>query len=89
MLPEDAVARAYRALSACDTLLVVGTSGTVFPAAGFPLVAKEVGAKIIEVNPEETPVTLQADVFLRGPAGEILPELVLSLKAQSNRGSDT
>jgi len=89
MLPEDAIGRAYRVLSACDTMLVVGTSGTVFPAAGFPAVAREAGAKIIEVNPEETPVTLEADVFLRGPAGEILPELVLSLKAQSDRGSNS
>jgi NAD-dependent deacetylase len=87
MLPENAIAQAYRALSKCDTMLVVGTSGTVFPAAGFPSVAKQAGAKIIEVNPEETPVTLEADLFLRGPAGEILPELVLSLKAQ--RGSNS
>ena len=89
MLPEDAIARSYRTLSNCDTLLVVGTSGTVFPAAGFPAVAKQAGAKVIEVNPEETPVTLDADVFLRGPAGEVLPELVLSLKAQSGRGSNS
>jgi NAD-dependent deacetylase len=87
MLPEDAIANAFRALSTCDTLLVVGTSGTVFPAAGFPRVAGERGAKIIEVNPEETPITLEADVFLRGPAGEVLPKLVQSLEAQ--RGSNS
>jgi len=87
MLPEDAIAESYRALSNCDTLLVIGTSGTVVPAAGFASVAKQAGAKIIEVNPEETPITFEADVSLRGPAGEILPELVQSLKAQ--RGSNS
>jgi len=86
MLPEHAVEEAYRALVGCDVILVVGTSGTVYPAAGFPGVAKQAGARIIEVNPEETPVTPEADAFVCGPAGQILPELVLSLKAQSDRG---
>jgi NAD-dependent deacetylase len=89
MLPEDAVEAAYGALAGCDVILVVGTSGTVYPAAGFPGVAKQAGARIIEVNPEETPVTPEADAFVCGPAGQILPELVLSLKAQSNRGTNS
>ena len=88
MLPEQAVEQAYRALATCDAILVVGTSGTVYPAAGFPAVARQAGARIIEINPEETEATAEADVFLRGRAGEILPQLVLSLKTQ-NRGTSS
>jgi NAD-dependent deacetylase len=75
MLPEEAVERAYRALQTCDVMLVVGTSGIVYPVAGFPEVARRAGARIIEVNPEETPITLLVDVFLEGAAGEVLPRL--------------
>jgi NAD-dependent deacetylase len=75
MLPEDAVGRAYRAIETCDVMLVVGTSGIVYPVAGFPEIARRSGARIIEVNPEETPITRLADVFLEGAAGEVLPRL--------------
>lgn len=89
MLPEREIERAYAALAMCDVTLVVGTSGTVYPAAGFPVTAKEAGARIIEVNPEKTPLTPEADCFFRGPAGDVLPKLVLSLKAQISRGTVT
>lgn len=87
MLPANEVARAYRELENCDVILVVGTSGTVHPAAGFPAVAKSAGATVIEINPEETPITRSADVFLCGPAGEILPEIVRALTSQRKRGT--
>jgi NAD-dependent deacetylase len=57
-------------------MLVVGTSGIVYPVAGFPEVARRAGARIVEVNPEETPITALADLFLKGAAGEVLPRLV-------------
>ena len=85
MLPEEAIDRAYRALENCDVALVVGTSGMVYPAAGFPAVAKQAGAVVIEVNPEDTPITGEADIFLRGPAGEILPKLVTQLRSCLNK----
>lgn len=66
---------AYAALAACDVLLVVGTSGLVYPAAGFAEVAKEAGARVIEVNPVETPLSTLADVFIGGGARTILPAL--------------
>lgn len=75
LLPEEAVERAYKALENCDVMLVVGTSGVVYPVAGFPGVARRAGARIIEINPEETPITRLADVFLEGTAGEVLPRL--------------
>ncbi|UCG51239.1 MAG: NAD-dependent deacylase [Candidatus Latescibacterota bacterium] len=76
MLPASALERSFASLERCDTMLVVGTSGIVYPAAGFPAVAKRAGANVIEVNPEATPITMEADVFLKGPAGEVLPVLV-------------
>ena len=57
-------------------MLLVGTSGTVNPAARLPLVAKELGAALIEVNPEETALTPWCDITLKGPSGELLPLLL-------------
>lgn len=79
-LPEDRIVRSYRALHACDVILVVGTSGLVVPAAYFPSIAKQEGAQVIEVNPEPSQVTREADIFLQGPAGEVMPRVVARLK---------
>jgi NAD-dependent deacetylase len=76
MLAQSAVDRAFAALEACDVILVVGTSGLVYPTAGFPSVARRAGARVIEVNPEPTPITMEADVFLRAGARAALPPLV-------------
>jgi NAD-dependent deacetylase len=76
MLPEDAVMRAYAATESCAVMLVVGTSGIVYPVAGFPGVAKRAGAKVIEVNPETTAITHDTDISLRGPSGDVLPQLL-------------
>ncbi len=81
MLPAKAVERAWAAAEGCDVLLVVGTSGTVWPAAELPLVARRGGARVIEVNPEPSDVTPLADVFLQGPAGDVLPKLLAALRA--------
>ncbi|MFH1754879.1 MAG: NAD-dependent deacylase [Candidatus Latescibacterota bacterium] len=73
---EDSFRRAGRALETCEVLLVVGTSGLVYPAAAFPSQAKQAGAFVIEVNPEISAITPLADAFLKGPSGEVLPRLV-------------
>ena len=57
-------------------LLVIGTSAVVYPAAGLAALAKRSGAAVVEINIAETPVSAQADYSLRGPAAEILPQLV-------------
>ncbi len=75
MLDPDHLERVYAALVHCDVVLVVGTSGLVYPAAGIPAAGRAAGASVIEVNPEETPVTEIADVFVRAPAGEALPAI--------------
>lgn len=79
-LSEDRIRQAFEALHACDILLIVGTSGTVVPAAYFPSIAKQHGAGIIEINPERSHITHESDVFVQGPAGEVLPRVVARLK---------
>ena len=80
-LPEDALSRAFSFASSCDVLFSVGTSAVVQPAASIPLYAKRSGAVIVEVNPEETPLSPYCDFVFRGSASQILPQIVSSLEA--------
>ncbi len=79
-LPGDAWRRARYLASACDVLLMVGTSAVVQPAALLPMLALEAGATVIDVNPEPDAVSRQLKHFLRGPAGEVLPALVAAVR---------
>ena len=81
MLPADAVERAWKDAERCGVLLLVGTSGTVWPAAELPLVARRHGGRVVEVNPHPSELTHAADVFLQGAAGEVLPRLVEAVLA--------
>lgn len=78
-LPEDVLRRAVGACQRAQVFLVVGTSAVVQPAASLPLYARQSGARVVEVNPEETPLTPLADASFRGLSGEILPRLVEAL----------
>ena len=80
LIPPDVLNRCFRETDRCDCMLVLGTSGTVYPAAGFPLQAREHGAYLIEVNTDPTPISHIADVWLRGPSGELLPPLVARVR---------
>jgi NAD-dependent deacetylase len=77
-LPPGAWEAAEQAVREAEVLLVVGTSAVVYPAAGLIPLAQACGARVIEVNPEETPMSARLDCSLRGPAGEILPALIPS-----------
>lgn len=79
MLPPDEYSRAREAAVDCDVMLVVGTSGLVHPAAGLPVFSEMVGATVIEVNPEPTDISRIAHITLRGPSGELLPQLLEAL----------
>jgi len=79
MLPYEALEAASEAARGSDAFLSVGTSSLVYPAAALPFEALESGATLVEINPEETPLTPHADYSVRGPAGEILPLLVGAL----------
>jgi NAD-dependent deacetylase len=68
--------KAYKALSSCQVLLIVGTSGNVEPAASMGLHAKTYGAKVVEVNLEPTPQSASYDITLSGKSGFILPLLI-------------
>jgi NAD-dependent deacetylase len=81
ILPSDALDAAHTASATCDVMLVIGTSGLVNPAASLPLYARGRGAKIIEVNPQKTPITDIAHLYLGGASGEVLPR-VLNVLAQ-------
>jgi NAD-dependent deacetylase len=71
-------AEAQHAAREAQVLLVVGTSAVVYPAASLAPIAKSAGARVIEINPDETPLSAHVDLSLRGLAGEILPQLIAS-----------
>jgi NAD-dependent deacetylase len=75
MLPPETLQEAYAASAGCDLMFVVGTSAFVQPAGSLPLLAAERGAKIVEINPDITPLTEAADFSFREKAGEILPQI--------------
>jgi NAD-dependent deacetylase len=62
-------------------MLVIGTSAVVAPACDMPVLAKNSGAKVIEVNLEETPLTYTvSDLIIRESAGIVMPLLVEQLR---------
>jgi NAD-dependent deacetylase len=73
MLPFGAFEKAEKSARNCDLFFVIGTSALVYPAAGLAEIAKRAGAFLVEINPEETPMTGFCDETIRGRAGEILP----------------
>lgn len=74
MLDPEVLHAARDASVQARTVIVVGTSALVQPAASLPLIAKQNGARLIEVNPDETPLSDYADEVLRGPAAVELPK---------------
>ena len=71
-LPEDAISAAYTAASNSTTMLVIGTSAVVQPAASIPIIAQNAGAMLVEINIERTPLSMMADEVIIGPASESL-----------------
>ncbi len=74
-LPREAAGAAEEMLRRCEVLVVAGTSALVAPASGYAAVAKRRGARVIEVNPDETPVSELCDAVFRGRSAEVLPAL--------------
>lgn len=75
LAPED-INRSYAALDGCDLLLIVGTSGLVYPAASFAPIAKAAGAFVVEINLDPTPNSPLVDVSLQGRAKDLVPLLL-------------
>jgi NAD-dependent deacetylase len=74
MLGESVMQIAAETVAECDLFISIGTSGCVWPAAGFPSLARRSGAYCIEINPEPSGAT-DYDRVIRGSAGEVLPGL--------------
>ena len=79
-IPHATLESCFAAVAQCDAMLLAGTSGTVNPAAQFPLIAQQHGAQIIEVNPAPTELTANADLVVTGPAGVTLPAIAELLR---------
>jgi NAD-dependent deacetylase len=75
-LPSKIWKAAEAAARSADLFLVIGTSAVVYPAAGLAQLAKSSGARVVEINVAETPLTSEIDQFLEGPSGELLPQLI-------------
>ncbi len=74
-LPEAALAQARAAATACELMLVIGTSGLVHPAAGLPSIARAAGATVVEINPLETELSAIAHLCVRANAATVLPQV--------------
>ncbi|MCH8814074.1 MAG: NAD-dependent deacylase [Chloroflexi bacterium] len=79
-IPHDALEECAAQSQMCDCMLLIGTSAVVYPAASFPEQVKSAGGTLIEVNPNETPLSAHSDVILRGAAGEVLPKVTQQAK---------
>jgi NAD-dependent deacetylase len=86
MIPAEAMWRSRQAAIDCDLMLVVGTSAVVQPAAMIPVIAKENGAKIVEINPERTPLTVDiSDYLIMGEAGKVMNQILDAIGKISDR----
>jgi NAD-dependent deacetylase len=74
-----AVDSIYAALAACDLFISIGTSGTVYPAAGFVQEARAAGADTVELNLERSEAHSLFAEGHYGPATEIVPAFVAQL----------
>lgn len=81
MIPPQHLLRSRQAAAQCDIMLVIGTSAVVQPAALMPLVAKDAGALVIEINPDRTPLTGSvSDYLIQGKAGEIMTAILTEME---------
>ena len=71
------MARANALAGACDLFLAIGSSLVVWPAAGFPLMAKRQGAKLVIINREPTEFDAIADLVVRQDIGTVLAPLIV------------
>ena len=78
-MPEPEMARAETATLACDLMLVVGSSLTVYPAAGFPLLARRNGARLVILNRDQTPQDDVADLAIGAEIGPTMRAVIDAL----------
>ena len=74
-MPEEGMQIAQRKTLGCDLFITIGTSLVVYPAAGFPKLAKEIGAKLIIINNEPTDFDPIADLVIHEQIGKVFSEI--------------
>ena len=75
-MPAEAMQRAEELTGSCDLFLAVGSSLVVWPAAGFPLMAKRNGAALVIINREPTEFDDIADLVVRNDIGDALSPFI-------------
>jgi NAD-dependent deacetylase len=75
MLNQAVIMEAIKNIESCDLFISIGTSAVVYPAAGFPQIAKEKKAECIEINPEQTALSYIYDTRIRKPVSEALEDI--------------
>ena len=76
-IPEEAYEKSLEAARNCEVMIVIGTTGEIVPASTLPYMAKEMGAKIIEINTNESAYTNTiTDIFLKGRATEVMAKII-------------
>ena len=75
-LPQHALEESYRQIDKASILLLIGTSGLVYPAAGLPSLAKSKGVGMIEINTESTALSPICNYTITGRAAEVLPQIL-------------
>ncbi len=80
-MPEVPMQQATTMVEACDLIIVLGSSLSVYPAAGFPEYAKQMGAKLVIINREETGLDSIADLVIAQQIGSVLQQAYQRLQA--------
>lgn len=75
-MPAEAMQRAERETLACDLFLAIGSSLVVYPAAGFPAIARQNGARLVIINRDPTPLDAVADLVLHAEIGPTLSAVI-------------
>jgi NAD-dependent deacetylase len=75
-MPEDEMQRATELSQACDLFIAIGSSLVVWPAAGFPMMAKNAGARLVIINREPTEQDAIANLVIHHDIGETLGPFV-------------
>jgi NAD-dependent deacetylase len=75
-MPDDAMQRAQELAESCDLFVAIGSSLVVWPAAGFPLVAKRNGARLVIINRDPTDFDDIADLVVHQDIGDVLAPFI-------------
>lgn len=85
-IPMDAYKASMEAAEAADVLIIIGSTGEVMPANQIPILAKQSGAKVIEINPEKSNYTHYiTDIYLPGKASEMMTSLLNHVEKSINK----